>query len=242
MQRKLLLREAKRQGMRVTDAELIERVHSYPVFQVDGTFDNSRYLQVLRLSRLTPADFEQNQREELLLRKLENLIKDGIQVTEIEVKEAFIHDKEQLNVDYLRIDPAQFAAQVEVNETDVSTYYQEHLERFRKPEQVRFAYVVVDPESFVAQIEMTDERLAQYYDEHKEEFRQEEQVRARHILLSFLSKRGLRRKPGCEPRPRLRCSRIRAGEDFATLATQVSQDPASAQQGGILAFSSAETW
>src|SRR5262245_1381080 len=77
VQRKLLLHEAKRQGLMVTDAELIERVQSYPVFQVNGNFDHTRYLQVLRLSRLTPADFEQNQREELLLAKLENLIKDS---------------------------------------------------------------------------------------------------------------------------------------------------------------------
>ena len=41
--------------------------------------------------------------------------------------------------------------QVETGEVDLSTYYQEHLERFRKPEQMRLGYVVVDPESFVAQ-------------------------------------------------------------------------------------------
>ena len=110
VQRKLLLREAKRQGLQVTDAELIEKVQTYPVFQVNGQFDHARYLQVLRLSRLTPADFEQNQREDLLLGKLENLIKDGVQVTESEVKQTFIHDKEQVNVEYVRIDPAQFAA------------------------------------------------------------------------------------------------------------------------------------
>jgi peptidyl-prolyl cis-trans isomerase D len=100
VQRKLLLHEARGQGIMVTDAELIERVQSYPVFQVDNNFDRTRYLQVLRLSRLTPGDFEQNQREELLLAKLENLIKDAVQVSETEVKEAFIRDKEQLNMEY----------------------------------------------------------------------------------------------------------------------------------------------
>jgi peptidyl-prolyl cis-trans isomerase D len=236
VQRKLLLHEARRQGIRVTDAELIERVHSYPVFQVDNHFDSTRYLQVLRLSRLTPGDFEQNQREELLLAKLENLIKDAIQVTEIEVKEAFIRDKEQLNVEYLPVDPAQFATQVEVNDADLSTYYQEHLERFRKPEQVRFAYIVVDPALFVAQVEMTDERLAQYYEEHKEEFHQEEQVRARHILFKLPQQAGAEEEARVRAEAEAALSRIRAGEDFAAVAAQVSQDSASAQQGGDLGF------
>ena len=118
VQRKLLLREAKRQGLIVSDAELIERVQTYPVFQVNGRFDQSRYLQVLRLSRLTPGDFEQNQREELLLGKLENLIKDGVQVTETEVKQTFIHDKEQVNVEYIHVDPAQFVAPQFVEKLD----------------------------------------------------------------------------------------------------------------------------
>ena len=81
-----------------------------------------------------------------MLEKLENLIKDGVQVTETEVKQAFIHDKEQVNVEYIRVDPAQFVPQVEMSDADLSTYYQEHLERFRKPEQMRLGYVVVNPE------------------------------------------------------------------------------------------------
>jgi peptidyl-prolyl cis-trans isomerase D len=237
VQRKLLLHEAMQQGIRITDAEIIEKVYSYPVFQVDNSFDRTRYLQVLRLSRLTPGDFEQNQREELLLAKLENLIKDAIQATDMEVREAFIRDREQLNVAYLPVDPAQFAAQVEVNDVELSTYYQNHLERFRKPEQVRFAYVVVDPTSFVAQVEMTDERLVQFYEEHKEEFHQEAQVRSRHILFKLPQQAGPEETARVRAEAEAALSRIRAGEDFGAVAAQVSQDSASAQQGGDLGFS-----
>ncbi|MDQ3830818.1 MAG: SurA N-terminal domain-containing protein [Candidatus Tectomicrobia bacterium] len=236
LQRKILLHQAKRQKLMVSDAELIERVYSYPVFQLNGHFDPSRYLQVLRLSQLTPGDFEQNQREELLLGKLENLIKDGVQVTEIEVKQAFIHDKEQVNVEYVRVDPAQFAEQVEVGEADLSTYYQAHPERFRKPEQARIAYVMVDPEPFAAGVHLTDEQLAQYYEERKEEFRQEEQVRARHILFKLAQQGGAEEETGVRAEAEAALQRIRAGEDFAALAAQLSQDPVSAQQGGDLGF------
>jgi peptidyl-prolyl cis-trans isomerase D len=236
VQRKLLLHEAKRQGLTVTDAELVERVQSYPIFQVNGGFDRTRYLQVLRLSRLTPGDFEQTQREELLLAKLENLIKDSVQVTENEVKDAFVRDMEQVNVEYLRVDPAQFIAQVEVGDAEVSTYYQEHLERFRKPEQVRIAYIVVSPESFTAQAGMTDERLAHYYEEHKEEFRQEEQVRARHILFKLAQQASAEEEAKVRAEVETALKRIQTGEDFAEVAGQISQDPASARQGGDLGF------
>ena len=236
VQRKLLLREAKRQGLMVSDAELIEKVQTYPVFQVNGHFDHSRYLQVLRLSRLTPGDFEQNQREDLLLEKLENLIKDGVQVTEAEVKQTFIHDTEQVNVEYMRVDPARFVPQVEMSDADLSTYYQEHLERFRKPEQRRLGYVVVDPEWFAALVEVTDGQIAQYYEQHKEEFRQEEQVRARHILFKIAQQAGAEEEARVRGEAETTLQRIQAGEDFATLASQLSEDPVSAQQGGDLGF------
>lgn len=236
IQRKLLIQAAKRQELTVADAELVSKVQAYPVFQVDGRFDRTRYMQVLRLSRLTPADFEQNQREEILLTKLESLLKDGVQVTDSELKEAFLREHERINVAYVRVDPERYITQVELSESDLAVYFQEHQERFRKPEQVRVAYLTIDPESFVATIEVPDERLAQYYEEHKEEFRQEEQVRARHILFK------LGQQPTAEEETQARAEveaaqkRIQDGEGFAQVAQELSQDPASAQEGGDLGY------
>jgi peptidyl-prolyl cis-trans isomerase D len=236
IQQKVLLEEAKRQGLTVTDAELITRVQNYPVFQVDGKFDRSRYVQVLRFSRLTPEDFEQSQREELLVAKLEHLVKDGIHVTENEVKSAFLRENEQVNVEYLRIDPARFTTQVDISEADLAHYYQEHQERFRKPERVRVAYVIIDPASFAEQVKITEEKLGQYYDEHKEEFYRDEQMRARHILLKLPPEANADEDARVRAEAEAIRQRIEAGEDFATVAQQVSQDPASAEQGGDLGF------
>ena len=236
IQRKIMIHEAKRLGLTVTDAELIDKVQAYPVFHVDGGFDRTRYLQVLRLSRLTPADFEQNQREEILLMKLEQLIKDGVQLTESELRDAFLYEKEKINVAYLRIDPNQYVNQVEVSDPDLLTYFQEHQERFRKPEQVRVAYFVIDPESFAAQLEITDERVAQYYEDHKEEFRQDEQVRARHILIKLDQQASAEDEAKARGAAEAALRRIQEGEAFAEVAKQLSQDPASAEQGGDLGF------
>lgn len=84
---------------------------------------------------------------------------------------------------------------------------------------------------------VSDEEIRQYYEAHKNEF---EQVRARHILFST---RPILRDGNPPPdRETVRrkaqevLRRARAGEDFAALAREFSDDPGSKEKGGDLDF------
>ena len=89
VQNRLLVQEADRVGLRVTDEELQSYIMQIPAFLVRGKFDKKVYEGALRNINMTPALFEANQREYLLRQKLERLVEDGVAVTDTELSTAY---------------------------------------------------------------------------------------------------------------------------------------------------------
>jgi peptidyl-prolyl cis-trans isomerase D len=86
---RLLTQEAERVGLQVSDNELQAAIMREPAFLRDGKFDKARYIRVLDSINMKPALFEANQRRLLLRQKLEQLIRDGVGVTETELVAAY---------------------------------------------------------------------------------------------------------------------------------------------------------
>jgi len=86
---RLLIQEAQRVGLRVTDEELQAHIMQIPAFNRDGKFDKKSYDFYLNRINVTPAIFESSQREYLLRQKLEQLVEDGVTVTDAELSAAY---------------------------------------------------------------------------------------------------------------------------------------------------------
>ncbi len=88
VERKLWAQEAKRMRLAVSDAALKDSVINLPGFQNEGKFDPETYQRMLAAERFTPEGFEAVQRELLLVRKVQLLVRDGVSLTPTELKEA----------------------------------------------------------------------------------------------------------------------------------------------------------
>lgn len=86
---RLFLDEAEHRGLHVTNEELQAAIVKMPAFQVNGRFDKLTYDRVLERINMSPAVFENAQRELLLRQKLEHLIRDSVAVNDAEIKEAY---------------------------------------------------------------------------------------------------------------------------------------------------------
>lgn len=77
----VLLIEARKAGITVSDAELQEAIVNDPSFMRDGKFSREVYLRTLQLNRLSPELYESMKRRELTLVKMKRLIGESVDLS-----------------------------------------------------------------------------------------------------------------------------------------------------------------
>lgn len=231
--RKVLLHEAERIGLAVSDDELREAIRENPVFREDGRFvGRERYAQILRDNRLDPARFENDVRADLLLQKMQQVMSQNLYVSDAAVERALREEAERAAIAYVHLPAAQLG-EVQATRAELERYVAEHQAELRMPDQRRVAYLLVDQNRVAQEVAPADAELQAYYRQHQDELQVEEQVQARHILLRTGGERSDE-----EARRQLAAAkgRIEGGEDFAALVRELSEEPGAAERGGDLGF------
>ena len=230
----IVIQGAGREGVRVSDDELRSTIQQIHEFQDNGRFSREEYLKVLRQIRLDPGEFEAEVRRQLVRRKMETLIRQGVKVSEEEVREAYRERHERVRAEWAYADFKPAMAAIQVADADLEPYVKAHQPQFSRPERRRLQYVVVSAGKAVAAV--SDAEVEAYYKEHGAEFEQAKRLRVAHVLVRVPPVGGSEAENSAKAKIEDVIRRARAGEDFAKLAREVSEDKASAVQGGDLGF------
>lgn len=232
---KIILDEADRMGLRVTNGELVQHISEIPAFQFsDGRFvGKDRYSQILRSNGFTVEEFEGGARSDLLTQKVRAVLSENMYVSDEEVVDSYKKRTETANIRYLRLPSDRLRDELNPTDEEIAEHFSQHGEDFRVPERRVVDYLLVDPDSLRSTIELTDGEINAYYDENPDDFTQDEQVHARHILLQVNADRT---DEQAEQEMQEIRQRLTAGEEFAALALELSDDPGSKSNGGDLGF------
>ncbi|HYD49610.1 MAG TPA: SurA N-terminal domain-containing protein [Terriglobales bacterium] len=235
---KLLRQEAEDLGLAVSDQELRDTIASNTAFHRNGRFDSEVYRRVLGSAgnRFKPSEFEELQREEMLVGKLQDLIVGGVHVSEAEARQRFDYENEKVVLRYVALTPENFLDQAQVSDAEVETYYNEHKEELREPERVRIDYAFYGHANFAEGVQPTPQEIEEYYNSHQDEFLQPEQVHARHILFRTDPTASAEDKAKVRQKAEAVLAQAKGGADFVQLAQQNSEDTSNAAQGGDLGF------
>ncbi len=102
----VLLQRAKALGISVTPEEVVTEIKGLRAFAQRG-FSKTAYLLLLRQNNMTPEAFEAAFERDLVLQKMEDLIKAGVKVSDREVLDLYNAERQTLTVEYVEFtDPA----------------------------------------------------------------------------------------------------------------------------------------
>ncbi|TLX60067.1 peptidylprolyl isomerase [Stutzerimonas nosocomialis] len=229
IERMLLLQAAKSADFAFSQQSLDQLILQTPEFQVEGAFNAARFDQVLQQMGYTRMQFRRLLEQEMLIGQLRAGIAGTGFVTDRQIED-FARLERQTR-DFAAVTVAADAAAVEVGDDEVRAYYEAHADQFRTPEQVVLEYVELKKDAFFDQVDVSDEELQELY--HNQIANLAEQRRAAHILIEPGD--GVSDEQAREKVEEIR-KRVEAGEDFAALAKEFSQDPGSASEGGDLGY------
>jgi peptidyl-prolyl cis-trans isomerase D len=180
--RALMLQEAEKLNIQVSDEELAQTIRNIRAFQTAGVFDNQRYMNALSRTKLSPETFEEQQREALIIDKLQSFITGNIKVSELEARQWYKYNNTEVDVDYVLLEPGQFK-NIEPTADEIVDYFDQHKETYKTDPEIKVRYLYLKPEDFAAKLTVAEEDILDYYESNLEKFKNPKTVQARHILI-----------------------------------------------------------
>ena len=231
----LLNQQAATQHYIISNADLVAAVKQIPAFQVDGKFSTQAYQATLSANGLTPAAFEDRERQDLAVSQLQNAIMASAFATPQQLALNQKVQGQQREIGYITIPSASYLNSASISDQQIAAYYQAHASEFMTPEKLTLAYVELDEAQLAKSISATDEQLQALYQQQLASFKQSEAREAQHILIAVGGKNA-KTDAAAAAKAEDIIKQLKAGADFATLAKQYSDDAGSAANGGNLGW------
>jgi peptidyl-prolyl cis-trans isomerase D len=221
-------------GYRVSEQRLDEAIRSNEAFQVGGQYSEDVALSLLASQQLTPSSFKNYERESMLISDWQDALVESAFTTPSEFRHFIELYYETRQVGWAVFDAASFEDQVEVSDDDIAAYYAENSDSFMSDESVDIEFVELTLAEVAATVEISEDELRAQYEADVDLYSQAEEREVRHILIEV----GDDDPTGAEAEAKAEdvLERLEAGEDFATLAAEVSDDAGTRNNGGDLGW------
>ena len=101
VRRKLMVQEAKKQGLQASDEEVRDRIREIPAFQKDGNFDKTTYKQVLEANQYNAGSFERMVREDISTQAWQTYFQNRVKVADDEIRQQFLLTEDKRSIKYV---------------------------------------------------------------------------------------------------------------------------------------------
>ncbi len=234
--RKIMIDTATELGLVAPEAVVLASIRNEPSFQSAGQFDPQRYQILTRnMGYGSAQDFENEMRINIMVDALQRAIADSAQVSEADIRDAFNREYEQRVLAAIVVDPESLLTSVNVKQEDAKAWYESHQERHMSPARVKLNTVEISPTDLTVDITVSDAELQRAYEERKGRYSEAEKRKASHILAKVENGASEAVRLAAREKIEKALVRIKAGESFAAVADDISDD-VTANKGGDLGW------
>lgn len=229
---RMMQAHAEDRGFTISDARLAGVIQNVPAFLDGGEFSVDLYRSALANIGETPAYFEYQQRGLMTQQQFYRSIAESAFFTPVDFRFYIELVQESRAVRGLFVSPEAFRADVAVTDEQISEYYEQNASGFWTREYLDLEYIELDAANLPGMQETTEQDALEWYEQNRDQFISPLQRQSSHILLAASPE-------GDEEvlaRANELVARLDAGDDFAALARELSEDPGSAALGGDLGW------
>ncbi|ANF81707.1 peptidylprolyl isomerase [Acinetobacter sp. NCu2D-2] len=230
--RTLLLQQAEKLGISLSDQQIAQMISQQPSFQQDGKFSDALFENYLKSVGMTNRALVESLRKDHALKMLSTTFTDYPLVSTIDIAQIANLQTEQRHIHIASVNLESYKKNVKVSEAEIAAYYEKHKTAFKQPTSVDVDYVVVKPTDIPAQTaQATDAELQEAYQSFVAEQKKSVKPQVKHILITTDNRDdAAAKKLATEV-----AAKIKAGTTFAQAAAQYSEDTESKAKGGVLA-------
>src|SRR6185369_12982474 len=244
---KALVVEAGRMGLRATDEDLRDELqhglYAATLFPGGKFIGQEAYEGLLQNADLSVPQFEEGVKQDILVRKLRNLVAASASVDDPAVRQEFEKRNTKIKFQYAVISEADIRKGIHPTDAELKAFYERNKATYNNsiPEKRKVTYAIIDTSRIASNTQVTQSDLQSYYNQHQDEYRVPEQVNVRHILIKSPApgadgKVDQKADDAAKAKAEDILKRIKAGGNFADLAKKYSEDPGSAKNGGSLSW------
>ena len=244
VQRAILKHEADRLHLQVSDEDLKRELQTGPfaqyLFPGGQYIGDDAYMNFVQSAFQTSrAEFESQVKSDMELNRLQALITGGVTVSDNAVREAYKVQGTKVKFDYAVISADDVRKSVNPTDAQLQDFFKQNATRYATaiPETRVIQYVAFDPSNLPGgKPQVSDADVQAFYNAHQEQYQVKEQVKVRHILISVPQGADAKTEAAAKAKAEDILKQIKAGGNFAELASKNSDDPGSKTQGGELGW------
>lgn len=227
-----LAQSAADQGFAISTRQVSELLIDSEGFQVDGRFDQKTFEYAIRQQGYTSATFVDMVKQDILIQQFVQSINGTNFVTEAEIASLAKFTQQTRDYYYLTLPIQPIADAVSISEEQIGEYYEQTKAQYQTEVAVSVEAIELSPASLVGSLSVTEEQIQTRFDQEAEGADLTDQLQAAHIFLA---------DPTDEKLQAIQ-ARLDAGDNFAALAAEYSEDFVSAELGGDLGYTSGNTF